>query len=297
MLADELDYVVGVDPHRDAHALAVVMSAAARWCSRRTSPRDSGGYAEALRLARAHAPGRRVFAIEGTGSFGAGLTRFLAERGERVFEVGRLRRERRSGGKTDALDAIRAARSVLGQTRPATPRAGGEREALRALMVAREGAADRQAGRALPAARRCSSPHPSRCAASCGRSPARGCSGASRRPVPSAGRTRSCAARCSRCARSPAASQQLTRRGARTRTRDRDADRASSHRSYSTSPASARSLAAQVVISWSHPGRVRQRSRLRPPRRRRPDPRLVRPNDPPPPRPRRRPPTQPRAPH
>jgi hypothetical protein len=49
-------------------------------------------------------------------------------------------RSRRSGGKTDALDAIRAARSVLGQTRPAQPRAGGEREALRALTAAREGA-------------------------------------------------------------------------------------------------------------------------------------------------------------
>src|SRR5207344_1735424 len=58
----------------------------------------------------------------------------------RVLEVGRLQRERRSGGKTDALDAIRAARSVLAQSRPATPRAGGEREALRALMAAREGA-------------------------------------------------------------------------------------------------------------------------------------------------------------
>jgi transposase len=57
-----------------------------------------------------------------------------------VFEVGRLRRERRSGGKTDALDAVRAARSVLGQKRPALPRSNGEREALRALMAAREGA-------------------------------------------------------------------------------------------------------------------------------------------------------------
>ena len=56
-----------------------------------------------------------------------------------MLEVGRLRRERRSG-KNDALDAIRAARSVLGQTRPARPRAGGEREALRALSAAREGA-------------------------------------------------------------------------------------------------------------------------------------------------------------
>ena len=64
-----------------------------------------------------------------------------------MLEVGRLRRERRSGGKSDALDAIRAARSVLGQTRPAEPRAGGEREALRALMAAREGAVNaRRAG-------------------------------------------------------------------------------------------------------------------------------------------------------
>jgi hypothetical protein len=50
--------------------------------------------------------------------------------------VSRLRRERSSGGKTDALDAIRAARSVLGQERPATPRAGGERQALQALEEA-----------------------------------------------------------------------------------------------------------------------------------------------------------------
>jgi transposase len=57
-----------------------------------------------------------------------------------VLEVGRLRRERRSGGKTDALDAIRAARSVLAQERPATPRAGGERQALQALVAAGEGA-------------------------------------------------------------------------------------------------------------------------------------------------------------
>ena len=101
---------------------------------------DSGGYADALALAETHAPGRRAFAVEGTGSYGAGLTRFLTGNGERVFEVGRLPRERRSGGKTDALDAVRAARAVLAQERPATPRSNGEREALRALMAAREGA-------------------------------------------------------------------------------------------------------------------------------------------------------------
>jgi hypothetical protein len=52
-----------------------------------------------------------------------------------VLEVGRLRRERRSGGKTDALDAVRAARSVLASERPSTPRAGGERQALQALVA------------------------------------------------------------------------------------------------------------------------------------------------------------------
>jgi len=64
----------------------------------------------------------------------------LAEQGEQVFEVGRLRRQRRSQGKTDALDAVRAARSVFEQKRPARPRSSGEREALRALMAARDGA-------------------------------------------------------------------------------------------------------------------------------------------------------------
>ncbi len=147
MLADQLDYIVGVDPHRDSHALAVVHVQSGAVVFESTVAADSDGYAEALKLAEEHAPGRRAFAVEGTGSFGAGLTRFLSSRGERVLEVGRLRRERRSGGKTDALDAVLAARSVLANGRPATPRAGGERQALRALVAAREGAVNaRRAG-------------------------------------------------------------------------------------------------------------------------------------------------------
>ncbi len=154
MLADQLDYVVGVDPHRDAHALAVVDVRSGAVVFEATVAADS----ERLRAARfvlaeQHAPGRRAFAVEGTGSFGAGLTRFLAGRGERVLEVGRLRRERRSGGKTDALDAIRAARSVLG--------AGAAGDAARRRRTRGAAGADgrsrrrgqRQAGRALPAAR------------------------------------------------------------------------------------------------------------------------------------------------
>jgi len=140
MLADQLDYVVGVDPHRDVHALAVVHVLSGAVVLEETVAANSDGYALALKFVEVHASGRRAFAVEGTGSFGAGLTRFLSGRGERVLEVSRLRRERRSGGKTDALDAVRAARSVLAQERPATPRAGGERQALQALVAAREGA-------------------------------------------------------------------------------------------------------------------------------------------------------------
>jgi transposase len=139
MLADQLDYVIGVDPQsRQALAVLHVVSGAVLFEANVAA--NSGGYAQALQLVDQRAAGRRAFAVEGTGSFGAGLTRFLTAHGERVLEVGRLRRERRSGGKTDALDAIRAARSVLAQNRPATPRSSGEREALRALMAAREGA-------------------------------------------------------------------------------------------------------------------------------------------------------------
>ena len=131
MLADQLDYVIGVDPHRDRHALAVVEVRSGGVLFETTVEADSAGYQAALLLADAHAPGRRSFAVEGAGSYGAGLTRFLSDHGETVFEVGRLPRERRSGGKTDALDAVRAARSVLAKSRPALPRAKGEREALR----------------------------------------------------------------------------------------------------------------------------------------------------------------------
>jgi len=140
MLADQLDYIVGVDPHRDSHAFAVVHVVSGAVVFESTVVANSGGYARALELVDRHASGRRAFAVEGTGSFGAGLTRFLTGRNERVLEVGRLRRGGRSGGKTDALDAVRAARSVLTQQRPATPRAGGERQALQALVAAREGA-------------------------------------------------------------------------------------------------------------------------------------------------------------
>jgi transposase len=87
MLADELDYVVGVDTHLDEHVLAVVAAPSGAVVARRAVRANAGGYAAALRFAREAASGCRVWAVEGTGSYGAGLARYLAGRGETVLEI------------------------------------------------------------------------------------------------------------------------------------------------------------------------------------------------------------------
>lgn len=140
MLADELDFVLGVDTHRDRHTLAIAETRSGGISLQSQIAASSNGYREALRLADRHAPGRRAWAIEGTGSYGAGLCRFLQARAELVLELDRPKREGRSRAKSDPLDAVRAARSALGQEQLARPRADGRREELRALMTARQGA-------------------------------------------------------------------------------------------------------------------------------------------------------------
>jgi transposase len=105
--------------------------------------RADARYRAMLRFAARYAPARRVWAIEGSGSYGAGFARYLAERGEVVLEVSRTPKgERRLRGKDDALDAARTARAVLASTTLALPRTGERREALRLLLVARRSAVD-----------------------------------------------------------------------------------------------------------------------------------------------------------
>jgi transposase len=141
MLADQVDFVVGVDTHADQHALAIVEAATQRACRQLTLPANRQGYRQALRLARRHAPGRRCWALEGTGCYGAGLARFLTTHGERVLEVERPVREGQHGRiKSDALDAERAARQVLAGKAGARPRLAPDTQALRALLTTRQGA-------------------------------------------------------------------------------------------------------------------------------------------------------------
>jgi transposase len=143
MVADEVDYVVGVDTHRDEHALAVVASPTGAVVAQRQVSASGGGYAQALRFAERYAGGGRVWAIEGAGHYGAGLARFLSGRGEAVVEAGRApRQQRRLRGKDDDLDAIAAARTTLAAGKVALPRAGEQGEALRLLLVARRSAVD-----------------------------------------------------------------------------------------------------------------------------------------------------------
>ena len=141
MVADQVDFVVGVDTHADQHALAVVEAATLRTRRQLTVVASRQGYRQALRLAKRHAPGRRAWALEGSGCYGAGLARFLSLRGERVLEVERPSREGPKGRlKTDALDAERAARQLLAGSAGAQPRLAPDTQALRALLTTREGA-------------------------------------------------------------------------------------------------------------------------------------------------------------
>ena len=141
MLTDEVDFVLGVDTHADQHALAVVNAATQQTCRQLTVSASREGYRQALRLAKRHAPGRRAWALEGSGCYGAGLARYLSSRGERVLEVERPAREGRQGRlKSDAIDAERAARQVLSGSAGALPRLAPDTQALRALLSTREGA-------------------------------------------------------------------------------------------------------------------------------------------------------------
>ena len=139
MLAGMIDAVIGVDTHRDHHTVAVVDPTGGALAATELAT-DAFGYRRMLAFAKDHAPGRRVWAIEGTGSFGAGLTTYLLEHEEWVVEIDRpARPARRNGAKTDELDAVRAAREALSREHLAQPRQRGDREAMRVLLTTRSG--------------------------------------------------------------------------------------------------------------------------------------------------------------
>lgn len=138
ILTPDVQYVIGVDTHRDTHTVAVLAAGTGALLGRTTCPADAAGYAQICQYAQRKAPGATVWAVEGTGSYGAGLTSELRARGQRVCEVDRPKRIGRRRGKSDDIDAERAARQLLAEPFPAAPRARGDRHAMRLRLATRE---------------------------------------------------------------------------------------------------------------------------------------------------------------
>jgi transposase len=130
--------VIGVDTHKHIH-VAVALDELGGRLGELTVATDRGGADQLERWAVSHGQ-VLAFGIEGTASYGAGVTSYLRRQGHRVIEVNRPdRRERRMNGKSDALDAENAARAVLSGRATATPRvADGQVEMIRQIKIAKD---------------------------------------------------------------------------------------------------------------------------------------------------------------
>ena len=132
--------IIGVDTHKDQH-VAVALDGRGVRLDEKHVPVATCGYEELERwscdLGRVHA-----FGVEGTGSYGAGLARFLTDRSYTVVEVNRPDRSvRYRKGKSDPTDAEMAARAVLAGVAAATPKSGeGEVEMIRMLKSTKNSA-------------------------------------------------------------------------------------------------------------------------------------------------------------
>lgn len=147
------EVIIGVDTHRDQH-VAVAIDVRGVRLGENHVPVTTRGYEE-LELWSSSLGEVSAFGIEGTGSYGAGVARFMTGRGHTVIEVNRPDRSvRYRKGKSDPTDAEMAARSVLAGVADATPKSGeGEVEMLRMLKSARDSAikARTQAGNQMKA--------------------------------------------------------------------------------------------------------------------------------------------------
>lgn len=117
------EVVLGVDTHRDAH-VASVLSLTGAVLVTGEFPASAAGYRDLLKWVRKSGAVRRAGA-EGTGSYGASLTRYLLAQGIDMFDVNWMdRADRRRRGKSDPLDAQNAARAVLSGRACARAKAG-----------------------------------------------------------------------------------------------------------------------------------------------------------------------------
>jgi transposase len=126
----------GVDTHRDVHVVCALDERGAE-LGVESFPTTPAGYRQALRWLRRFGEVDRV-GVEGTGSYGAGLTRYLHSEDIEVIEIACPNRQRRrSHGKSDPVDAIAAAKAVFSGEATIEPKTRtGSVEAIRALRTA-----------------------------------------------------------------------------------------------------------------------------------------------------------------
>jgi transposase len=143
---ERTDVIVGVDTHKDEHVAFAIDGLGGRLADPLQIPANNDGYAQLLAWATSLGT-VRGFGVEGCGSYGIGLARFLRRNGHHPTEVSRPPRkgERRLSGKSDAIDAEHAARALLAGEATVIPKlADGQVEALRLLKVARDTAVKAQ---------------------------------------------------------------------------------------------------------------------------------------------------------
>src|SRR5829696_7714390 len=130
--------ILGIDTHADVH-VAVALDGHGRRLGHKSVPSTEAGYAALVAWVEEFGTLERA-GIEGSGSFGVRLARFLRARGVEVVEVNRPNRQhRRRFGKHDTADA--AARALQANTATGEPKsADGPAEMVRTLHVARRSA-------------------------------------------------------------------------------------------------------------------------------------------------------------
>jgi transposase len=117
---DTEQIILGVDTHKDVHVAALITTLGVQLADA-TFPTTAVGYRQLLAWARTfgalHCAG-----VEGTGSYGAALTRYLRRQHLTVIEVNRPdRAARRRHGKTDTVDALAAAHAAAATGAPTPP--------------------------------------------------------------------------------------------------------------------------------------------------------------------------------
>ena len=136
MVPGQLEFVIGVDTHKSRHTVALVDHLGGLIAS--TSVATAAAFSWLMEWLEDRAAGVRVWSVEGSSGYGAGLTGYVQERGEMVYEADRPKRPpRQRGAKSDEIDAISAARELLSRQHLGEPRMRGRREAVRLLLVSR----------------------------------------------------------------------------------------------------------------------------------------------------------------